>query len=219
MPSVDLKLVSLCAYLTDTSLSWRPADYTSMKMVKALKGEPIKGYFEHKVGGILRRYNQSNVGDFIDRIPRALAKLIARHVNGPATIVPIPNAHVIAPETPDFRTLELARAVADQSGGTLRAVPALVFDEPQERSHDGGPRCPHHFEKVYRVACNVTGPIVLLDDVCTTGGHMIGAHWRLHEPPRRPVVLACAFGRTTREQLTHPVGIREELLDVTRLEW
>ena len=62
---------------------------------------------------------------------------------------------------------------------------------------------------------NVKGPIVLLDDVCTSGGHMIGAHWKLHHPPRRQIVLACAFGRTTKEQLTHPVGIRVEELDTT----
>jgi hypothetical protein len=164
-------------------------------------------------------FDQSNVQEFVDRIPRALARLIARHVNGPATIVPIPNAHVTAPNTPNFRTLELAVAVANRSGGALIAVPALVFNEPQLRSHEGGPRNPHHFEKMYRVVRDVSGPIILLDDVCTTGGHMIGAHWKLHEPQHRPVLLACAFGRTTREQLTHPVGIREERLDITRHEW
>jgi predicted amidophosphoribosyltransferase len=139
-------------------------------------------------------------------------------MDGPATIIPIPNSHVTSPTTPDFRTLGLAQAVAAESRGTLCAVPALVFAEPQIKSHEGGPRNARHFENVYRVVADVDGNIILLDDVCTSGSHMIAAHWKLHEPPRRAVVLACIFGRTTREQLTHPVGVREEEL-VTDYQW
>ena len=216
MSSGGLKLVSICAYLTDTSLSWRNADYRSLKMVKALKGEPIKGWFDHEVAGKLVKYNQSNVQAFVDRIPPALARLIARQFEGHATIVPIPNSHVTAPTTEGFKAFDLARAVAAQSGGKLKVVPALVFNKPQQKSHEGGPRSPYHFESVYRMAKPVAGPIILLDDVCTTGGHMIGAHWKLHQPPDREVVLACAFGRTTKEQLTNPVSIRLEELDTKK---
>jgi hypothetical protein len=59
------------------------------------------------------------------------------------------------------------------------------------------------------------GPIILLDDVCTGGGHLIGAHWRLHSE-KSPVVLACAFGRSTKEQIQNPVGLREDELDLTK---
>jgi hypothetical protein len=215
MPSGGLKLVSLCAYLTDMSMQWRTADYAAMNMVKGLKKEPLKGWFEYEVAGKTRRYDQSNIQQFVDRIPPALARLIALHVSDPATLVPIPNAHVTSPSSEDFRTLELARAVADQSRGALKVSAALVFEKPQVRSRDGGPRSPSHFETAYQIASDVKGPIVLLDDVCTSGGHMIGAHWKLHHPPRRQIVLACAFGRTTKEQLTHPVGIRVEELDTT----
>jgi hypothetical protein len=212
MPSGGLKLISLCAYLTDTSLQWRTADYRAMNMVKGLKGEPLKGWFEYEIAGRVRRFDQSNIQEFVERIPKALARMIARHVEGPATVVPIPNAHVTAPEARDFRTLALAQAVAVESRGNLRAVPALVFTEPQIKSHEGGPRNARHFESVYHVADEVEGPIILLDDVCTSGSHMIAAYWKLHEPAKRDVVLACAFGRTTRDQLQHPVGIREEEL-------
>lgn len=184
-------------------------------MVKALKGQPFNGYFEYEIAGKLRRFDNSNVQEFVDRIPRALARMIGRQLEGPATLVPIPNAHVTI-ATPDFRTLELARAVVEHSGGKLKAVAALAFDQPQVRSHEGGPRDPRHFEREYRIVGQVTGPIVLLDDVCTSGGHMIGAHWVLHDPPTRLVVLACSFGRTTREQIIHPVGVREEELSVER---
>jgi hypothetical protein len=44
-----------------------------------------------------------------------------------------------------------------------------------------GPRDASHFEKVYVVTTNVKGPVVLLDDVCTTGGHLVGAYRRLND--------------------------------------
>jgi len=69
----NLRLISICAYLTDGDVKWRPEDHRATKMVKALKGDPIKGYFSSVVGGVWRKYDQSNVHEFVERIPRALA--------------------------------------------------------------------------------------------------------------------------------------------------
>lgn len=211
-----LKLISLCAYLTDTDIEWRNEDYTAYKMVKALKGDQINGYFDYKVGGKMRRFDQSNVSEFVERIPRALARLIARHHPDEATLVPIPNSHVVSATTPRFKTLELAQKIAEQSAGKLTAVPALAFREVQAKSHKGGPRDPQHFEKAYKVLQRPKGSIILLDDVCTTGGHLVAAHWLLHRRPVSPIALACTFGRTTKEKLKQPIGLRTEDLDVTK---
>jgi hypothetical protein len=78
------------------------------------------------------------------------------------------------------RTLELACKIAEHGGGKLEVCPALVFSEAQKKSREGGPREASHFEKVYKVLQAIDGPIVLFDDVCTGGGHLIGAHRRLH---------------------------------------
>jgi hypothetical protein len=214
MSSGELKLVSICAYLTDVSVKWRDVDHTSSKMVKALKGDPIKGYLEHKIAGKVRRFDQKNIKEFLDRIPLAMAKLIARHLSTNATIVPIPNSHVVDVQSANFRTLDLAKAVAAASKNQLQAVPALVFAEPQEKSRDGGARNPYHFENVYRIVRDVQGPIVLLDDVCTSGAHIIGACWKLTSP-KREIVLASAFGRTTSIQLDAPISVREETLNIS----
>lgn len=215
MPSSELKLISGCAYLTDVSNRWRDADWAANKMVKALKGDVINGHFYVKIGGKNIRFDQKNVGEFVERIPRFLQRAIAREVEGTATIVPIPNSHVTAIDTPDFRTLDLANAIARESGGRFAVVPALVFSEPQPKSHEGGSRDPKHFERVYRITGDVKGPIVLVDDVCTTGGHFIGAHWRL-DRPQSPVILAAAFGRTEQVQVNEPIGFRSGTLNVAR---
>lgn len=215
MPSGGLKLITLCSYLTETMQPWRQADWDASKMVKALKGDPIKGYFDVPVAGVMRRFNQSNIDEFVERIPRALGGLIARHVEGAATIVPIPNSHVTSITTPGFKTLELANGVAAASGGRFSVAPALVFGEPQQKTRGGGTRDPYILEEEYRVTQEVEGQIVLLDDVCTSGGHMIAAVWKLASPNRN-VVLASAFGRSTKEQVVAPLGPREEILDVSR---
>lgn len=185
-------------------------------MVKALKGDAINGYFDFKIGDKMRRFDQSNVAEFVERIPRALARMIARHHPSEATLVPIPNSHVVSATTPRFKTLELARKVADHSAGKLTVAPALAFREVQKKSREGGPRQASHFEKAYKIVQRPKGPIILLDDVCTSGGHLIAAHWLLHHEQNSPVVLACTFGRTTKEQLKSPVGLRSEDLDVSR---
>ena len=123
MSSDGLKLITLCSYLTETSREWRQADWDASKMVKALKGDAINGYFEFKIGNKTRHFNQSNVAEFVERIPRALAKMIARHVEGAVTLVPIPNSHVTDIATPDFKTLDFAKSVASASGGQINVCP------------------------------------------------------------------------------------------------
>jgi hypothetical protein len=216
MPSNELKLLTLCAYLTDTDVDWRREDYDTNKMVKALKGTPINGYFTVEIAGMPRRIRQTNVHEFLDRVPKAMAKHIALHLPENATLVPIPNSHVIDPTTPNFRTLDLAQAIAKESGGNLVAVPALVFREAQVKSHEGGPRSAHHFEAAYKVTKKVDGPIVLVDDVCTGGGHLIGAAWKLGGM-NQDVALACTFGRSTKAQQQNPLGVRIETLDLRRV--
>jgi predicted amidophosphoribosyltransferase len=183
-------------------------------MVKALKGDPINGYFYLKVGSQNRRYSQANIDEFLARIPRALWKMIQRKIDGQASLVPIPNSHVTDVNDDNFKTLGLATDVARHSGGQLIVLPALVFEKPQSKSREGGPRSPSHFEAAYRLTKDVSGPIVLLDDVYTSGSHIIGAYRKLNSPPKRNVVLSCAFGRASKNKMENPVGLREETLHV-----
>ena len=170
MSSEALNLVTLCAYLTEFSSEWRQIDYTATKMVKAVKGDLINGYFECTIAGKSRRFTQENVQAFVDRVPIALAKAIDQVDQ--ATIVPIPNSHVTAVNTPNFRILDLANSIARASKGNLTVVPALVFKEPQIKSRNGGPRNPHLLNRPTGLFQRSEGPIVLLDDFCTTGGHI-----------------------------------------------
>ena len=217
MPSNELKVVSLCSYLTG-DLKPRPGDWSAIKMVKALKGDPINGYFELSVEGVNRRFDKNNVGEFLDVLPRAMAGAILPRIEGTATLVPIPNAHVVRPDEPNFPTLKLAQGIAAASGGRLKAAVALVFKEPQEKARKGGPRGASHLQDAYQIIGNVEGPIILVDDVCTSGGHLKAAYRKLASP-RRSIILACTVGRTTREHIDKPIGVQEHTIDLTHTQF
>ena len=86
MPSAsnELRVVSLCSYLTG-DLKARSIDWPAIKMVKALKGDPINGYFELLVDGVTQRFDKNNVGQFLDMVPRAMAAAILPRIEGTAT--------------------------------------------------------------------------------------------------------------------------------------
>ena len=211
----ELRVVTLCRYLTEIDCAWRPGDYTAMKIVKAVKGEPINGYFELRINGRLRTFDQDNIDQFKALLPSRLRKAILDRITGKATLIPIPHSHITRPDDPSFRMLQVAEEIARGSEGRLEVVPALVFRTKQVPSHRGGPRSPFHFERAYRLTQRVAGPVVLLDDVVTTGGYLIGACWKLAEIGA-DVALACALGKSTKVQDSDPLGSEEYTLDLAR---
>jgi hypothetical protein len=117
-------------------------------------------------------------------------------------------AHAVA----RFQTLKLATGMAAASGGRLKADVASVFAELQEKARKGGPRGATRLEEAYRIIGNVEGPIILVDDVWTTGGHLRAACWKLASPSRS-IILACTVAHTTHEHVDKPVDVQEHILD------
>lgn len=208
----ELKVVTLCSYPAG-DFPFRPDDHTASKMVKAVKGDPINGYFGLKLDAGYRKFDENNIHEYRRMVPDWMCHQILKRIEGSATIVPIPNSHVISADTQNFRTLALALAIAECSKGQLTALPALVFKEPQQKAREGGPRRPLDLYLKYKVIEQVQGQIVLMDDVKTNGGHLIGAKWAIEKNGPGKVILACAFGRTVREQVEDPVSVLDEILD------
>jgi hypothetical protein len=215
MPSTsnELKVVSLCSYLTG-DLKARSVDWQAIKMVKVLKGDPINGYFELSVDGVRHRFDKNNVDKFLDMVPSVMAAAILPRFEGNATLVPIPNSHVLRPDEPNFPTLKLATEIANASGGRLQAAAALVFAKAQEKARKGGPRGAAHLEQAYRIIGNVQGPIILVDDVWTLGGHLKAACRKLASPGRS-IILAATVAHTTHQHVDAPISVQEHTIDLT----
>ena len=212
MPSGrEIEVISLCCYLTSTEPDWRPIDHTTSKMVKTLKGDQIKGYFERKFG----RYDNENKHHYLPKIHAAMSIALAAEVSGPADLVPIPNSHVVDPSTSDFKTLILATAIAEHSTGQFRANPLLVFRRAQQKTRGGGgSRNPSTIQVEYVVTGRTTRPIVLIDDVLTSGGHIIAACRVIEDAGMSLPIKAITFGRSIREQLEKPVMVHRTVHDV-----
>ncbi len=214
MPLSELKVLTFCSYLTNVDTPWRPEDHNCLKMVKALKGQPFNGFFDARVGGKTRQYNQDNAGDFVKLIPKKLAAIGNEHFGKNFAFVPIPNSAVTSPGHAEFKILKLAKEIAKIAG--VKATPCLTFREPQIASHRGGPRDPYHFESAYQIHTPLPQTdIVLIDDVLTSGAHIQGACWRLKAAGAN-VIGAIAFGRTTKEQELQPLKVVEHTLSLSK---
>ena len=123
-------------------IAWRDADYTTYKIVKALKGEPIKGYFQIKIGGQSKRFDRSNVVEFMPPLFQAVATKLNELAQGEFDIVPIPNSSATVRDKAEFKTLAHARAVAAVVGARATAVPSLRWKTAKTPARKGGSRDP-----------------------------------------------------------------------------
>lgn len=201
---MSLPVKAICYYFSsqDHDAKWRNEDYNTYKMVKAVKGEPIKGYVDLKVGGKIHRFTQENVGKLVTAITNSLGKLIEDTGVKAPILVPVPNS-IGTRAVDEFPTHRLAAKIAARLGGAAEARPVLRWQRQQERAHDGGTRNPHVlFSELILVGDVDKGrPHILVDDVCTTGGHFTASAAKLTEAGAS-VVLGVAVGRTTDQQHT-----------------
>lgn len=198
--SAPLRVWSLLAYLTTTEgLTWRDADYTPYKIVKALKGEPIKGYFKVSINGQAKTFDQTNISEFMPILFQAVAGKLGSLAAGAVDIVPIPNSSAVVGDKAEFNTLSHARAVAATLKGRATPLPALRWKAAKVPAHKGGSRDPQlHFQNL-QIVERPTHQVVLFDDVMTSGSQMIGAYRRFVASGIKPAI-AIAIGRTVHEQ-------------------
>ena len=123
----------LCYYLTDWSdITPRQQDYDTNKIVKCLKGDPIKGYSNITIGGVSFQLNNDNKFEFLNRLWRGVGTFLNDNLTTPTAIVPIPNSTAVAGASPTYRTLEFATAIAGASSGKVTVVDALRWKQGVE---------------------------------------------------------------------------------------
>lgn len=169
---MGLRVECFAQYLTGPH-QMRDDDYAGQRFVKALKGETV---YRSSVIPI----NGENFHLTAVTAPQAVAKWaiwaagrIRARTPPPIVIVPVPNSHVVI-STQKFRTLDLATDLATTLGDGAIAVGAFAWDQPMSPARKGGPRdawqlYPH---LVVRKPLSPMSRCVLLDDVCTSGGHL-----------------------------------------------
>ena len=215
--SAPLRVWWLLAYLTETEgLTWRDADYTTNKIVKALKGDAINGYFRVKIGDQWKSFDQSNIQEFMPTLFRAVATKLNELVTDDFDLVPIPNSSATIKDKGDFKTLSYARSIAEAVGSRATAVPALRWKEAKVSARKGGPRDPQLHCQNFALSQKPAHQVVLFDDVLTSGSQLIGACRRLAVPRIRPA-FAIVIARTVHEQLDKMIGWRCEDIETEEI--
>ena len=205
-------------YLTETDgVKWRNEDYQAMNMVKALKGDSFRGYFDINVGGVSRRFDSESAAKFADICHLPLVKIIKEKLNKPLSIVPIPSSKTTVVSCDNFRTLPIAMRMAKALGDGYTCEPILVFNQEMESSRQSKRRNPVHIESNYKILANPTNPILLFDDVYTTGAHIKAACWKLKSSGYN-VVGGITFARTTKDGNQPQFVSQSEKLDIQKVQ-
>lgn len=213
-----MRLHALCHYRggsDDWTDSWQDADYAARNVVKAVKGMPFNGSSRVKSSGGVHLIDSSPAG--FARAMKiagvALAKAIVAAGYENASVVPIPSSSHIDPAQ-TFTGSRLAAAI-EAANPNLIAAPVLYFNQVLPKTATGGgSRNPFVIKQHLRAVGGLTlpHPCVLLDDVCTSGGHMIGAARFLAD---RGIQVADGFvvGRTARQRPENMFRVPVEELD------
>lgn len=211
-----LSVLSLVYYLTtagEFGPAWRDQDWIANKIIKCVKGEPIRGYLDLRIDGKDRRFDEQNRDELLDIVCRRAAQRLQRLPQRRICVVPVPNSGATVRSTTLFRTAELAEKIVSHGGAKLEMLPALRWRRAMTPAHKGGTRDPGILFENLSLQAKPDGPVVLFDDVMTSGGHMIASYRRLVAEARVPVA-ALVIGRATQIQHEKMLGWQEEALVV-----
>ncbi|MCK9919272.1 hypothetical protein MXD81_60095 [Microbacteriaceae bacterium K1510] len=185
-------------------------------MVKAVKGISFGNYATVQIGGQCVRITDANKDRAMDWFAEWSAPRVDSLGSGRKILVPIPSSKS-TPESPaTFRTAIIANKIAALASNTTVA-PVLRFKAARPNAHEeGGSRSANtiHSELVL-IKDLPPGQVILVDDVMTGGGHLIGSAWTI-EDAKRTVSLALCCGRTTIVQLPDPFSVPEERVGLAR---
>lgn len=171
---MSLIVHSYCGYASyGGAQAWNGADFDAHDWVQTLKGNPIKGYVSlRKPSGPWVTIRTETPQGAFDIWSEWAGPMAARLVPEGALLVPVPSSGCLAIGD-DAKGRKLAEHVVLRAPG-FQVAEALHWAEQLPKASEGGPRDPDVLFANARVL--TTFPkreVILIDDVATTGGHLI----------------------------------------------
>jgi predicted amidophosphoribosyltransferase len=194
----------------------RREDYDATHLVKAVKGLPLKNaYAWTMIGGRNTKIVETNKDSAIDWFVEWAAPRINNLGSKRKVIVPVPSSKSIVTSPPTFRTAIIAQKLAAACDNTI-SFPELRFAAQQPNSREeGGSRSAEVLYPLLRCRPLPDGHIILLDDLCTGGGHLKASSWII-EDQGKEIKHAICCGRSLETQLDDPFKVPKESIDISR---
>lgn len=218
---MPLTVVAFASYLT-RGREWRDEDHSALKFIKAIKGKHFNGYGHVPVRGFRHKFDLAtrlHTHTYFSWL--AADHLVAkRWVSKKYTInlVPIPSSDAVKGAKFDrFPARDIAKALQRElkaKGVTAQVVDILRWTSAKTPSHAGGTRDPHELYRALSVTAGISedADYLMVDDVCTAGGHLRACKRRLDEAGAKVYRAICA-GRTVQTPPENAFGVFTEEFD------
>lgn len=202
---------------------WTNSDWKVSKLVKACKGEAFGGFAEFTVGGRTYRLEPGRRELALNIAALFAGKRLSDGGLSSAVLVPIP-----ASSTTNFDQECTASLICCALNNVLRATTTercLAFKEEHLAAHRGGMRNATLIQQGLKFRrFNAGGrPIVLVDDVLTSGSHLRGAAAVLrahgHSVSTALVLARTSYGNVENAFKTTPVDIEAPPSDASFMDW
>lgn len=177
------------------------ADFDAYKFVRAVKGKSFNGFAIVRHNGKDHRLENDATGrqTAMDLAGRVLAGKLYNELGlREAAVVPVPASDHIVHGTP-FTGSRLAQSIA-AAFPAFRAFPEIRFTQTMAKAADGGNRAPGQLLPYMHLEHPLPDlPIILLDDVASTHGHLKAAA-RLLRQAGHPATAAVCVAQTVWER-------------------
>jgi hypothetical protein len=209
-----MSVLSFCRYLSlPPGGEWRDEDYGPWMFVKAAKDETFNGYAGLNIDGRRKLFRSSDHGN-TEKAREWFGELVGGLTWSPKKVylAPIPDSSCTTSLGRVSNTYPLAAAaVANLKIATL--WDGLRFKRALTKSREGGPRDVPTLYRNVEVILPIPkdAQIVLIDDVCTGGGHLKAAARRIVEGGGECYFAIC-IARTANDQMRPAQGILTDSL-------
>jgi hypothetical protein len=217
---MSLTVFCCCTYRT-AGETFTQADWGALKFIKAIKSKPVNGYAQVPVFGQSKRefLNATTASQAPDWFGRMVANGLRWSSVGAVTLVPIPNSACDSSAAQLPKAFILATAAAAHIGDKASVADVLRWKVAKVPAHQGGTRDVEKLFQNLALARNAelpSQPIILVDDVMTSGAHLRAAAAFLRARGANVAYALCA-GRADNAFLgTNAFAFRmEELEDYT----
>lgn len=207
LSSTTLENLSCCRYLTSRDVEWSDDHFKAQGIVRALKGESFKGNRFLHVDGKLRSLTAENPELAVEWFASSAA--VGIDFAARTMLVPMPDSECTTNCGRDSKVKRLAEALVARVP-KLGIWDGLRFRQAMQKSREN-----RQEEQVLFLAMHVTlplptGPLLILDDVCTRGAHARAAFRRLRASGATAGIQAISAARTTHDPNEPVFGIKVE---------